>query len=341
MARKTKMNVITDAETLALINPENKRLVEDYIDYLRSIQRSESTIGVYRNDLDIAFTYSYKHLNNKFFVEWTKRDVVSFQNWLVRDNGNSPARVRRLKATLSSLSNYIESVLDDEYPNFRNIIHKIESPANEPVREKTVLSDEKVESLLNILTENGQYQKACMVALAMYSGRRKSELVRFKVEFFKDENLICDGSLYKTNEKIKTKGKGNGKFIHCFVLAKKFKPYFDRWMQYRTENNIESEWLFPNPVNYSEQMNVATLNSWTRSFSKILNEDFYWHCLRHAHVTSLVRAGIPDDVIQELIGWSSADMCRIYTDLEAEERFGSFFKNGDIVAPAAGGFDKI
>jgi len=111
--------------------------------------------------------------------------------------------------------------------------------------------------------------------------------------------------------------------------------------QYRAENNIESEWLFPNPVNYSEQMNVATLNSWTRSFSKILNEDFYWHCLRHAHVTSLVRAGIPDDVIQELIGWSSADMCRVYTDLEAEERFGSFFKNGDIVAPAAGGFDKI
>lgn len=52
------------------------------------------------------------------------------------ENGNSPARVRRVKAALSSLSNYIENILDDEYEDFRPIIRKIENPQNTPVREK-------------------------------------------------------------------------------------------------------------------------------------------------------------------------------------------------------------
>ena len=67
---------------------------------------------------------------------------MKLQNWMINTNGNSPARVRRLRAALSSLGNFVESVLDEEYPNFRNIINKIEAPVLEPVREKTVLTDE-------------------------------------------------------------------------------------------------------------------------------------------------------------------------------------------------------
>lgn len=333
MARKTKMNNLTSPELLAQVNPENIRLLNDYIDYLRSVQRSDTTIFVYQNDLHIAFVWCLKHNRNKFFVDWTKRDIVSFQNWLINENENSPARVRRIKATLSSLSNYIESILDDEYPTFKNIIHKIESPPNKPTREKTVLSTDQIDQLLSYLVEKKKYKKACMVALAIYSGRRKAELVRFKVDYFKEDNLICDGALYKTSEKIRTKGRSNGKYIYCYVLAKKFKPYFDLWMEERHKLGIESEWLFPDPKDYTKQMDSTTLNSWASTFSKILNVEWYWHCMRHAHVTYLARAGIPDSVIQELIGWDSAEMCRIYTDIEAEEQFGNYFRNGDIFVP--------
>ena len=57
-----------------------------------------------------------KMRTNKYFPEISKRDIISYQNWLLRNNENSPARVRRLKSTLSSLSNYIEAILDDELP---------------------------------------------------------------------------------------------------------------------------------------------------------------------------------------------------------------------------------
>lgn len=338
MARKTRKNNITNPELLAQVNPENIRLMNEYLSYLHSIQRSETTIAVYQNDLEIAFVWCLQHNKDrdgkdKFFVEWSKRDIVSFQNWLINENGNSPARVRRIKATLSSLSNFIESVMDDEYPNFRNIIHKIENPVNQAVREKTVLTDEQIDTLLNHLVKNKKYDKACLVALAVCSGRRKAELTRFKVKYFDDSNLICDGALYKTSEKIKTKGRGvNGKQIYCYTLAKKFRPYFDLWMEYRKAHNIESEWLFPQSEDLSKHIKPETLNSWSNSFGRILGVDFYMHSLRHCWTTGLIRAGLPETVIKELAQWSNLDMVSVYNDCDAEEQFANYFKNGDIAA---------
>ena len=95
------------------------------------------------------------------------------------------------------------------------------------MREKTVLNDEQLNELLKKLSGDGEHEKACMLALAMCSGRRKSELVRFKVNYFDDKNIMY-GSLYKTPEMVKNqKDAGKGKFLYCYTLAKKFKPYFD------------------------------------------------------------------------------------------------------------------
>lgn len=335
MSRKTRMNTITTPELLAQVNPDNMELLHDFIDYLRSVQRSEETIFQYENDIKIAFVWALQFNKNEFFCDWTKRAIVKFQNWLINENGNSPARVRRLKASLSSMANFIELVLDDEYPNFRNIINKIESPVNQPVREKTVLSDEQITMLLTKLVGSKKFDKACLVALAVCSGRRKAELVRFKVEYFEDKNLICDGALYKTSEKIKTKGRGvNGKQIYCYTLAKKFKPYFDLWMNDRREKGIESEWLFPTSNDPSKHISSNILSGWADGFGKILGVDVYMHSFRHNWTTSLIRAGLPETVIKELAQWSSLDMVAIYNDCEAEEQFENYFKDGDISVSA-------
>lgn len=332
MPRKTQKNELTSPELISKINPENTRLKKDFLDYLRSVQRSEGTIKGYDNDLDIFFVYCLQNLGNKKFAEVTKRELVSFQNWLVGENKNSPSRVRRIKSAISSLSNYIVNILDDEkeFEDFRPIIRKIESPVNQPVREKTVLSDEQLDSLLDILTEKKQYEKACMLALAMCSGRRKSELVRFKVDDFKDSNLVCGGALYKTSDTMRTKGFGLGKYIYCYTLAKKFKPYLERWMAYRSEHNIDSIWLFPMHSDHSQQMKAETLNSWAITFGNLLGVDFYWHCLRHYFTTHLARSGLPDGVIQEIVGWTSADMVRVYKDLTTEEQLEQYFDENGI-----------
>ena len=218
-------------------------------------------------------------------------------------------------------------MLDDEY-DFRPIIRKIENPAAAPVREKTVLTDEQIQKILDTLVEKKRYDVACMFALGVYSGRRKSELPRMKVSYFTEENIMY-GSLYKTPEKVKTKGRGNrGKLLNVYVLVKPFKPYLDLWLKYRKENNITSEWLIPkkdNGVWVDEPTPITTMDSWADMFSNILGIPVYWHSTRHRFATALSEANVPDSVIQDIIGWESADMCRLYIDTEADAKFAQYF----------------
>jgi len=328
MPRKTKQVKITSPEKMANINKSNLRLKDDFLLYLRSVQRSEGTISGYSSDLNIIFTYILDELGNKDFQKLTKRDLIAFQNWMVT-NGMSSARIRRLKSAISSLSNYCESILSDDDPDFkdyRSIVRKIENPPLNPVREKTVWSDEELEGLLDELTEQKEYEKACYVALAMYGGRRKAELCRFKVSDFTDDKVVCSGALYKSAP-ILTKG---NKYLECYTLKKKFDPYLNNWMQYRSENGIQSDWLFPKAGDPSQHIEISTLNSWANTFSRITGRDWYAHSLRHFFVSALSRAGIPDSIVVQIIGWSSSEMFKIYDDNPKDDRIAMYFSNGDI-----------
>ena len=304
MGRKTVMNDLTTPEEIAAYNSENRQLKEDFLEYLRSTQRSPGTLKGYNSDLDIFFVWNMKYNGDKSFVNLTKRNIVAFQNWLITENKNSPARVRRIKSALSSFSNYIENICDDEYENFRPIIRKIENPVNTAVREKTVLTREQLDYLLDTLVNQGNEQIACCIALAAFSGRRKSELVRFKVSYF-DESNVYLGSLYKTPEKIKTKGRGLGKYIYCYTLKHDFQPYLDLWLEKRSRLGIENEELFV--VKHGNGYTPATdqtVSGWAEQCERILGVPFYMHSLRHFFTTQLSsEKNLPDEVIKKLVGW--------------------------------------
>jgi site-specific recombinase XerD len=51
------MNSITSEAKLSQVNPENTQLLNDFLDYLRSVQRSETTINGYENDIQIAWVW--------------------------------------------------------------------------------------------------------------------------------------------------------------------------------------------------------------------------------------------------------------------------------------------
>lgn len=330
MGRSTVYNQITSPEKLASINPENKSLMDDFLDYLESVGRSSSTIKNYRADLRVFFCWCLDELDNKSFINVTKREIARFQNHATKVWGWSSNRLSTVKSALSSLGNYIEAILDEEYEGFRSIVRKVETPPKQAVREKTVWSEEELIRLMNELIVKNEIQKACYVALGTYSGRRKSELCRFKVGDFNEDKLVCGGALYKSDP-IKTKGRGGGKYMPCYTLAKKFKPYLDKWLEYRKEKKIESEWLFPRRNNPAEQLSPSTVDGWSKEFSALSGKEFYVHSLRHAYTTSLSQAGIPDSVIQTLIGWENAEMVRLYDDTPKDEQISAYFKDGEIV----------
>ena len=332
MGRKTNYNKIVTDELWQKVNDKNKELLEEWVDYLYSVDRSEQTIKQYINDLKIFFVYLLNKCKNKFFIEMTKKDISRFQAYMLRELESSSSRIRRMKSAISSMSNYIENMLDEEeeFKDFRNIVNKIEHPVVVRVREHTILEKEDVENILNHLTEQGEYQKACVFALAAFSGSRIGELIQFKESYFKDEYI--DNGLYQTPEKIRGKGFGKvGKPKIAFTLAENFKPYFDKWLKKRKELGVDIDDLFVyKKDNKWLPYSIHGLNGWKKGFSKILGVNFYFHCLRHFYVTSLVKAGYPIDFIKTIVGWSSADMVDIYTDIGVEEKIKNYLEGKEV-----------
>jgi integrase len=331
MARTTVYNKIYNDEDWAKVNPNNKDLFNQWKTYLMSTDKSKGTILQYTNDMRILFIFLMKFCGNKFVVDLNKRDIIAFQGYSINEWGHSSNRTRRIRSCLSSLCNFIENIMDDLYPDFRNIVNKIEAPQKKPVREKTVLANDQVEFVLKTLVDSKQYQKACVFALAANSGARLSELCRFKVNYFDEKNII-NNAYYKTPEKIRIKGRGrDGGSKHKFILKNGFQEYLDLWIEERERLGIDNAELFVTRRN-GEWVTATdgTLQSWKTQFCNILGIDFYFHSLRHYLTTKLRANNIPDKIIKEFFGWESIDMIEVYDDNEAEDSFADFFTENGI-----------
>jgi len=329
MSRKTVYNNITSEELYNQVSKENKQLVSDCLEWCRAEDKSMETLRVYTSDLRIFFVWNLKNNNNKFFADVDKKDIMKYQNYLMGTLGHSPARIRSLKSALSTLSNYIEVMEDDQYPKFRNIINKIKPPANIKIREKTVLSEDQIKLVLDTLVAEDKLDMACCFALAAASGARKSELLRFKVSHFTKENIIF-GSLYKTPEKIKTKGRGKlGKPLNKYVIVNEFQQYFDLWIEKRNKFYTGEE-IFVN-LETKKPVQISTLNSWAKYITKILNTSFYFHSLRHFFCSKLKQNDIPDELIKEIIGWENLEMISVYNDNNVSDDFVKYFNESGII----------
>lgn len=333
--RSTVYNSIASPEKLANINPENIDLQNEFVVILTSQNKSKETIKQYVANLRVFWCWNLEHNNNIPFTKINKRQFVKWQTYCLNEYGWSPKRVRTVRATLSSLSNAIENYMDDLYPNYRSVICKVLAPPDEPVRKKTVLHFEDFEPLLKKLVADKEYMKACLLAISLYSGRRKAEITRFKVSYFKEENLICGGSLYKTPEKMITKGRGkNGKLLDVYVLAKPFQPYLDLWLEERERLGITSDWLFPKSQHgkwLDEKISTSLIDSYTRSFAKFIGKPIYPHLFRGIFVTHLLEQNLPEDIVQMILGWSTRDMLAFYDLRDNNQKLEKYFGENGII----------
>lgn len=332
MGRNTKTYIKAGDNELS-----HEWLIEMYLEYLKAEGKTSKTLKNYESDLRIFFTWYEKNATlkgkPKGFEKIKVQDIIKLQAQLL-ESGMSINRYSRLKSVISSLSNYCENILAEdedfeEFKGFRNIVNKVKKPVKEAVREKTILTDKQCQNYLDFLVENKRYQQACVFALAWASGRRKAELLEIKRHHITEENLKW-GSLYKT-EKIRCKGK----MQEVYVLKSKFKPYFDLWMEERNRLNVPDDIddIFIKKENgVWRKMKESNLNYYAEIFSKEMNVNFYFHCLRHQFTTALLESGIPESIVQQIIGWQSADMVNLYNDADKDDMIGEYFKDGEIIS---------
>lgn len=323
MARETFKKIITSEDLIEKINPKNKKLMDLYLKD-KDRKCSDATIKNYKSDLNIFFCWVLEEAENKYYPELKKFELSDFFSYGINILQWKGKRFARMRSTLSGLSDIVIKYYDEEFPTFKNIINNlIESIPKDAVREKTILQNEDVERLLDYLSnELKNPREACLLALAVYSGSRISELAQFKINSIDVNNLAFGDIMLETTHKIRSKGFGKtGKLIHKYVIKSKFLPYYEKYLEQRKQiienTNSTTDLLFIQ--NTGKPAKVSTFNSWKEKWEEYLGNDIYVHCLRHYLVTLLVKQGLSKEIIMAIIGWSS-DMVAVYTDIEDKDK---------------------
>jgi len=215
-------------------------------------------------------------------------------------------------------------MMDDEFPLYRNMILKaVETMPRVASREKTVLSEEQINKLLEWLSSQNRHQECVLIALAIGSGARISELLRFNVDIIDPDNTAYDGLFIESSKQIKTKGRTkSGDMKYKYIIKSLFMPYYEKWLIDRKEimekNNQSHNNLFIKSD--GSPATVETIRYWIVLWEKYLGMDIYAHAFRHYCVTFLTRAGLPSELIIALMGWKSPQMYQIYNDLTEKDR---------------------
>ena len=155
--RETFRKIITSEELDAQINPKNIKLAERFLKNFAT-KRSPNSVVSYKSNLRIFFTWNLLENDNRFFIDIKKRELMDFFDYAVTELQWSPNRYAQAHSSLSSFSAWVENFYDEDYPNFRNLLPKIEKPVKENVRKKTVLQKEDVDKLFEYFEQHEMYQ---------------------------------------------------------------------------------------------------------------------------------------------------------------------------------------
>jgi site-specific recombinase XerD len=323
MSRKTYRKVITSPELIEQINPENKKLMKMFLKN-KNAKCSDKTIESYTSDLNIYFCYNLLNNDNKSFIKTKKIELSDFFDYGLLELKWSGNRYSRMRSLMSSFSDFIVDYLDEDYPDFKNLINKAVTKVEKvPVRKKTILLPPQVYELRNKLVEKGKLQQATYLMLLAASGSRISESLRINVDMI-DKNKTAFGDLFlETTTDIKTKGHGkNGYMVSRFIIKDVFLPLYEKWLPIREEimkkNNKEHNEMFVK--SNGEPIKETTVRSWISQWEKILGLDLYAHAYRHFIVSDLTRKGCSSDFIVAVMRWKTAAMYNVYNDIEDKDR---------------------
>jgi len=324
MGRTTFKLITTSPELLAQVNPENRKLAEQFLKEKGS-RSSSLTIRGYESDLNIFMVWNLQNNENKNFTDIRKIEFSNFFSFCVESLQWGSSRSARMKAALSSFSNFIEKFFDSEFPAFRNIILRaVESMPKELKREKTVLSEEQINGLFNYLdNELKDVQLSCWLALAIGSGARFSELLRFTTDILDLSHLAFNDLFIEALKPIKTKGRGkSGKMLIKYIIKDIFVERYKKWLAVREsiliKNNKSHNSIFIK--SNGDPAMGSTIRTWIKKIEEYLKVPTYPHLFRHYYTSYLVKAGLPNDLIQEICGWQSEGMIKIYNDATLKDR---------------------
>lgn len=281
MSRGRIYNNFYTPELWDQVNPENKRILDDFLAEYKQRKMSKGTISGYKNDLRIIFIYVLKELGNKCILELKKKDFRGLSLYFTEECNMSAARTNRLKSAVNSLLTFCEE--DDDYDYEINYAKKVKGIPKERVKDNEddffFTFDEFIQ-MRSILIDQNRLQDAVLLSLGFDSAARKNEL--FQVQKYG----LLDGN--KTNVVIGKRGK---KFP--LVYLDDTKEIIRMYLEQRGEDDIDSLWIKGSGANKAPISDSNVLYDRICSISNILSEirrekcHIFTHTMRHSRLECL------------------------------------------------------
>lgn len=306
------------------VNPENKAILQDFLDEYKQQKKAASTINAYFQDGRIVLVYILQHHNNKSILEMTKKDFRNFSLWLTEDCDLSPNRVNRLKSTVNSMLTFAEE--DDDYDYDINYAKKVKGLPREKVKtneDDFFFTFDEFIAVRNKLVEMGDLQTAVLWSLAFDSAGRRNELYQVKKEGLLDGN--------KTNVVRGKRGK-----LFPLVYLNDTKELIRQYLEQRGEDDIESLWVSGHGDKKAEISSEALYGRFMKC-SKILSEirgeetNIFVHTARHSRLESLMQG--TDERLKDKDGNNrkyTLNEVAVVAHHESIETTQSYLKNHDL-----------
>ena len=274
---------------LAVYDDSNEKMIKSFMACMVVEGRSKKTIKAYRYSINKFFRY----VGNKPYDQVTAFDIRA---WLasMKISGCKSISIRNEKNNLTTFFNWLFG---------EGIIEKNPCTPIRPIKveqeEKSCFSSEEIDTIRSAC--NNTKQRAIIETL-LSSGLRVSELCNLKMD---------DVDFNSLTVRVRC-GKG-GKDRTTFInpVAKKY------ICRYLSERKSESEYVFTS--RYGKQYSASGIQRIMVNMSEKCGFHIHPHRFRRTLASDLARKGMPIQEIQKLLGHTSIETTRRYTDTKIDQ----------------------
>ncbi len=262
------------------VSKETRKILWEFVSYLRGKRFSESTVRTYYN-----FIFKFLEFQKKDPSEITNRDVELFIEQVIAKKGYALSTHRQCVSGLKHFAYlYRQSKIDPKFINTPRKSRYI----------PTVLSTEEIIDLLRA-TRNLKHR--AVLALVYSSGLRIGELLNMK---------IADLDVDRRQVHVR---QGKGRKDRIVVMAESIIPLLYNYLNTYKPEVYFVEGLKGKPYSPSSVRAFLRVSCLRAKILKKVTP----HCLRHSFATHMLENGTDIRYIQEMLGHSRPETTMIYT----------------------------
>ena len=191
----------------------------------------------------------------------------------------------------------------------KRLISELVSRQNRMISERQNANKWREERHYELMQDTSGYKYSNylmpLVQIALKTGLRRSELLSLRwIDVIFDEN---NSSIYVQG--INTKNSQS----RIIPLNDEAVSILKEWKLFCDDSDINSEFVFPNPVSGERMTEIGS--AWSRVLESAKINNFRFHDLRHTFASKLAKNGVDLNTIRELMGHADITMTLRYAHL--------------------------